>query len=172
MEKLPEYLEPEDIDKLISSASTYKNELIIRTMYVLALRVSECTNILLTHIDHRGKKVIVYGKFGKSRVLIVPDQLYNSWMEHIEKRHPKEFLFENAFGEPYDTRRVRTIVYEAADKADIEHTWPHKLRHSRATQLLNTGMPLKRLQRFLGHAHEFTTGIYTHLAVEGDRQYM
>jgi site-specific recombinase XerD len=172
MQELPEYLNPEDVEKLIKAASTNKNKLIIKTLYVLGLRVSELTGIQLPHIDHKRRTVIVYGKGNRSRILPVPEQLYRNWTDHIEKSKPHCFLFEDAFGKDYYTRRIREIVNMTARIASIEHTSPHKLRHSRATQLLNDNLPLPMLQRFLGHAHLNTTAIYTHLAVEPMRKFM
>jgi site-specific recombinase XerD len=166
MNKLPKYLEPGDVEELIVAASTEKNRLIILTLYTLGLRVSECTGIMLEHIDRTRRNVLIHGKGGFTRILPVPDYLYEQWMTHIMKRRPVKYLFENCFKEKFDERRIRTIVEETSRNAGIEHTWPHKLRHSRATQLLNNGLPLPTLQRFLGHAQMYTTAIYTHLALE------
>lgn len=172
MERLPEFLSEADVQKLIAGACTDKNRLIVQTMFVLGLRVSELTGILLNRIDHQRRLVIIYGKGNRQRILPVPDYLYDQWAQHVQKEKPKDFLFENCYAEQYNVRRVREIVYESARRAGIEHTWPHKLRHSRATQLLNSELPLPSLQRFLGHAHLNTTAIYTHLAVEPMRKFL
>ena len=44
----------------------------------------------------------------------------------------------------------------------------HTLRHSIATHLLQAGMPLESISRFLGHSSLESTQIYTHLAQEND----
>lgn len=172
MQNLPKFLCPEDVEILIKSAGTYKNTVIIRTIYTLGLRVSECANIRIVDIDYHKKMVLIAGKFLKQRYLAVPDYLFHQWDDVMKLSLPKVYLFENAFGDGYGPRRLREIVNNAAKRAGIEHTSPHKLRHSRATQLLNDSVPLPHLQRFLGHANEATTAIYTGLAVEVMRKFL
>ena len=63
------------------------------------------------------------------------------------------------FDEIYTGPRVRQI--ETAALAGITtRVYPHLLRHSVATTLLERGMPLEQIQQFLGHAKLETTQIY------------
>lgn len=172
MQSLPKFLDVQDVEKLINAVSSPKSKVLVRTIYTLGLRVSECTNIELLHINHQRKTVRIYGKGNKERILPIPEALYLEWTWLITRHTPKVYLFENAFGDIYNPRRVREIITVACQSAKIEHTWPHKLRHSRATQLLNAELPLPSLQRFLGHVHLNTTAIYTHLAIEPLRKFL
>jgi len=53
------------------------------------------------------------------------------------------------------------LVQETAALAGItKRVHPHLLRHSVATTLLERGMPLEQIQKFLGHAKLETTQVY------------
>lgn len=43
--------------------------------------------------------------------------------------------------------------------------WPHRLRHTLATRLLNQGMRITSIQRLLGHDKLDTTMIYAHVSL-------
>ena len=60
------------------------------------------------------------------------------------------------------------ILKKAAEKAGIKkHITAHKLRHSYATYLLETGTDLGYIQNLLGHANGKTTEMYTHITTKG-----
>ena len=62
---------------------------------------------------------------------------------------------------PYSPRRIQKIVKATAEKAKIKkRVYPHLLRHSVATTLLERGMPIEQIQKFLGHAKLETTQVY------------
>jgi len=61
-------------------------------------------------------------------------------------------LFVTIRHTPYSPRRIQQIVQETAALAGITtRVYPHLLRHSVATTLLERGMPLEQIQQFLGH---------------------
>ena len=69
---------------------------------------------------------------------------------------------------PYTTRYVQRLVHDAARRAGIDkHVTPHRLRASVATLLLDTGMPLDQVQKFLRHKRITTTQIYADTSLRG-----
>jgi integrase/recombinase XerD len=62
---------------------------------------------------------------------------------------------------PYSPRRIQQIVKATAAKAKIKkRVYPHLLRHSVATTLLERGTPIEQIQKFLGHTKLETTQMY------------
>jgi integrase/recombinase XerD len=81
-------------------------------------------------------------------------------------RRETGYLFETNRHLPYSTRRLQQIVKATAEKAKITKTvYPHLLRHSVATTLLERGMPIEQIQKFLGSKLE-TTQIYAESTTE------
>lgn len=79
---------------------------------------------------------------------------------HIGDRR-SGYLFETSHATAYSPRRIQQIVKETAAEAKIEkRVYPHLLRHSVATILLERGMPLEQIQKLLGHSKLETTQIY------------
>ena len=77
------------------------------------------------------------------------------------------FLFETVQNKHYSPRRIQQIIKETAQEAQITtRVSPHLLRHSVATTLLERGMPIEQIQKFLGHSKLETTQIYAESRAE------
>lgn len=58
---------------------------------------------------------------------------------------------------------IRNHLHQYADRAGLKGVTPHRLRHTRATRLLNAGMPVTSVQALLGHENLATTMGYAQL---------
>jgi integrase/recombinase XerD len=68
---------------------------------------------------------------------------------------------------PYSARSEQQIVKEISEKAKIKkRVYPHLLRHSVATTLLERGMPIEQVQKFLGPSKLETTQVYAESTTE------
>lgn len=77
------------------------------------------------------------------------------------------YVFESNRNTKFTTRRIQQIVKDTADRAEItKKVHPHLLRHTVATFLLEKGMPLEQIQKFLGHSKIETTQIYAESSTE------
>jgi integrase/recombinase XerD len=116
-------------------------------------------------ITGKGNKTRVARVGGKAREALA-DYLSNERPELVTRR-TSSHVFLSIRGGPLSPDRVRQIVKERAKLAGIDQKiYPHLLRHSFATHLLEGGADLRVIQELLGHADISTTQIYTHV----DRQ--
>jgi integrase/recombinase XerD len=135
--------------------------LLIKTLFQTGARVSEFVHLRVQDVflDEQ-MLLIVRGKGGKSRYVPILPALAQELKTYLGDR-TTGFLFETNRHTCYSPRRIQQIIRETAAQAGIaKRVYPHLLRHSVATTLLERGMPLEQIQKFLGHAKLDTTQIY------------
>lgn len=155
-----------------------RNMAILELLYATGIRVSELTSIMVADIDFRYSIVRVMGKGRKERIIPFGQFASVAIQHYIEQARPRlmkqtnhQQLFVNMRGGELTPRGVRHILNEMIDKTSL-HTkiYPHMLRHTFATHLLNHGADLRTVQELLGHAHLTSTQVYTHVTNEHLRQ--
>jgi integrase/recombinase XerD len=141
--------------------------LLIKTLFQTGARVSEFVNIKVNELFFDEQMILIAkAKGGKSRYVPILSELAQELRTHLGDR-ANGHLFETIHSTPYSPRRIQQIVKETADEAKItKRVYPHLLRHSVATTLLERGMPLEQIQKFLGHSKLETTQIYAESSPE------
>lgn len=156
-------LSRDEEQRLIQRAYRDKGErgLLIKMLFQTGARVSEFVNIKVEDFFlEEAMLLIAKGKGGKSRYVPVLPELAQELRTHLGQR-ATGYLFETNRHLPYSPRRIQQIVKATAEKAKIKkRVYPHLLRHSVATTLLERGMPIEQIQKFLGHAKLETTQVY------------
>lgn len=147
-------------DKLIS----LRNTAIIRTLYSTGLRVSELTGLLRYQV---GPEMSVLGKGRKLRVVFMSKKALNAVEKYLDNRGDKYsplFISHGRNkGKALTKEMVEKIVRTYAQRAGIMKVYPHKIRHSFATEMLRNGAPITAIQEILGHKSLRTTQLYTHI---------
>lgn len=155
-----------------------RNMALLELLYATGMRVSECVSLELTDIDFHYNIVRVMGKGRKERIIPFGQYAHDALIRYIEQVRPTlmkkenhQKVFVNMRGGELTTRGVRYILSEMIDNASM-HTkiYPHMLRHTFATHLLNNGADMRTVQELLGHANLSSTQIYTHVTKEALRK--
>jgi len=163
---IPQVLSQGEALQLVNAPRNLKHRMILQLAYTTGLRRAELLALKLSHIDsERNVLRVVLGKGKKSREVPVPDTLIAQLRQYYKSFRPKTYLFEGYKpGVQYSATSIERIVKSAAVKAGIKKDiYPHVLRHSFATHMLEKGVNLKRLQIILGHNSLKTTSVYLHL---------
>lgn len=174
---LPHVLDQKTVSNLLESIDIQdiplgcRDRALLEMIYACGMRVSEIINCKLESFDKDEAFVRVLGKGNKTRLVPVGRSALDALQMYLEKGRPKlvrtgtkSHIFLTVRGRPLTRERIRQILRERAIAAGLEqHVFPHILRHSFATHLLENGADLRIIQEMLGHADISTTQIYTHL---------
>ncbi len=167
--KLPNVLTSSYINRLLdslpeSSQKDLRDKAILELMYSSGLRVSEVSNLTLNSIN-KNNSLRVLGKGSKERILPMTKRAYVYIKKYIEisrskfeNDKSKNYLFLGVRGGQLSDREIRRIVKFRTG------TFPHSIRHTFATHLLEGGADLRIVQELLGHNDPSTTQIYTHVS--------
>lgn len=175
--KLPETLSAQHLSALLASIDPAKplgkrDLAILELFYSSGLRLSELCQARLENLDEDDAILRVTGKGNKTRLVPVGEQALKALSHYLVSERPElvksgktsSHIFLSIRGGPLSPDRVRQIVKKRAEQAGLPQTiYPHLLRHSFATHLLEGGADLRVIQELLGHADISTTQIYTHL---------
>lgn len=159
---LPERQLSDAIEAVDGSAPVdLRDRAILELAYASGLRVSELAELTVPQIEGRDL-IVVSGKGGKDRatpVGIPAQRAIRRWLEEgrpaLARAHAGEALFVGVRGGRMDPRQIRRVV-----RARLG-SFPHALRHSFATHLIEGGADLRSVQELLGHASLGTTQVYT-----------
>ena len=170
--KLPNVLSPNEIDKLIDFYNhdlfiSSRNKTLIDFMYSTGCRVSEIINVEESDIDLEEAFVRLEGKGSKQRIVPLGSKVVINLENYLplrnkDRKNKNNKLFISKSYKNLDRTAVFRIIKSTGVKAGInKELYPHILRHSAATHMLEGGCDLRTVQEFLGHSSVSTTQIYT-----------
>ena len=170
--KLPNVLSPNEIDILIDFYDhdlfiSSRNKTIIDFMYSTGCRVSELINVEESDIDIEEAFVRLEGKGSKQRIVPLGSKVLINLESYLplrnkDRKSKNNKLFISKSYKNLDRTAVFRIIKSTGVKAGIhKELYPHILRHSAATHMLEGGCDLRTVQEFLGHSSVSTTQIYT-----------
>lgn len=139
--------------------ATLKERLLVILLYTLGLRISELTALALSDISNEWVRVL--GKGSKQRDIPLIKSTRKLIDEYLEQNLVKIYLFEHN-DEALSQNSLRYIITKVFKRVSLKVT-PHQLRHSFATELLNSNAPIADVSELLGHSSMATTQIYTKL---------
>src|SRR5262245_37556223 len=173
--RLPAVLSVEEVKRLLTSATPLHNQVYFTTVYSLGLRLHAALFPQVSDTDGQRLQVHVHrGKGAKDRYVPLPEEtlalLRTYWKTHRNKtclfpatgRDQKQ---SSSAASPMRRTSVQGAFRKAKHRAGIIKTGVaiHTLRHSYATHLLEAGVNLRLIQRYLGHTQLETTMLYLHL---------
>lgn len=160
---------------------TLRGRLVVELLWGSGLRLSELVGLDWSCVDFTSATLRITGKGSKTRLVPLTDPA----MRCLREWQADPVRLEMSSTMPARDRdavfpgRGKRLGGRAVEKALAEHldgasrggaTWPHALRHSFATHLLDGGADIVSVKEMLGHSSLSTTQVYTHVSVERLRQ--
>lgn len=166
--KIPEILTLSEVKQMLDVTSNLKHRLFIELLYGCGLRKEEARKLKVKDINFEEELIkIDLGKNDKDRFVNIPRVTSDRLGEFISENKVEGYLFFTSRDKEraISTKTAEMIVKNAAKKAEIKkRVYPHLLRHSFATHLLEAGTDLRVIQKLLGHSDIKTTQIYTQIS--------
>lgn len=174
--RLPKTLNVDEIDQLLQKTADDKNTSLdsrdmamMELMYACGLRLSELSQLDLQSIDWQQQTVTVIGKGRKQRRVPFGDKAksaLNNWLPQRASMaaENERAVFVSKNGNRLTNSSIQKRMKSKAVKQGLGvNIYPHMLRHSFASHILESSNDLRAVQELLGHANLSTTQIYTHL---------
>ena len=167
-----EWLTVEEWDRLSGSVKEQKHNTMLSLLYGCALRVSELCSLRVRDIDPVSSRLIIRkSKRSKDPVIIpIPKSVLEKIRLYVQtySLQPDNYLIftrnKNSL-KPVHRKTIYRRIKHLATKAEIEKPITcHTFRRSRATHLLDAGLPLERVSQLLRHSKIGLTQIYLKLA--------
>ena len=167
----------EDVNRIIDEVVTptdwrgQRDQLILSILYECGLRRSELAHLVDVDVDTGLRQLKVLGKGRKERIVPFGEglaQMIEAWREERTKLFGlTKSLLVSSSGEAMSPEAIYSVVHQALRSVpNLSRRGAHALRHSFATDMLNSGGDLMLLRELMGHNSVSTTVRYTHTSFE------
>ena len=174
--RLPSFLSSDEVTHLLEIPDTstpqgQRDRAMLELLYASGLRVSEIVSLDLGSVNIEARDIRVWGKGSKERMVLIGKPAASALIMYLREGRRQllgnsrtEALFINRYGKRLSERFLQKAISKYAIEAGLDkRVFPHMVRHSFATHLLDGGADLRVVQELLGHANLSTTQIYTHV---------
>jgi len=177
--RLPAVLSVEEVRRTLGCVRTVHNAVFLTTVYSCGLRLQEGLHLEVSDIDSARMMVHVHrGKGAKDRYVPLPGStlglLRKYWRTHRNPRLLFPAIGRGHQAAPGATTPIATSSVQGAFRQAVRAAGIHKrqvslhtLRHCYATHLLEAGVNIRTIQRYMGHTDLETTMVYLHLTQKG-----
>ncbi len=174
---IPKFLNAESLNVYFENHSdpqnfeTLRNQLIIDVLYQTGIRRSELTQLKWKNVDLNNLQIKVLGKRNKERIIPFSLKLKHNFETYYTFLQNNNLMTEHIWidekSQPLSSFQIYYIVKKELSKITTQpEKYPHILRHTFATHLLNNGADINVVKELLGHSNLKATEIYTHSNIE------
>jgi site-specific recombinase XerD len=162
----PIILDKSEVLQLLKVCENKKHKAILMLFCTTGMRISEVINLKITDIDSKSGVIhIIQSKGRRDRLVPLDSDCLNSLRKYFKESKPVNYLFNGQFSEQYSESSIRQFLNKYSKIAGIKkRIYPHLLRHTYLTELLEDGNGIHEVKIIAGHQRESTTAGYIHLS--------
>jgi len=180
--RLPKTVRPDELGLMMETIETDtpsgKRDLaILELLYSTGMRLSELVGLDTSNVDLNRKRVKVFGKGARERIIPFGDPACRALRSYIADRPQltgsksgqddfKALFLTDSGKRVYPRLIQRKVALYLSRVSEVSQKSPHVLRHSFATHLLDRGAGIRVIKELLGHTDLNATQIYTGTSVE------
>jgi len=178
---LPTVIQHSQIEQIMDSKpdsddfEAVRDYLVMQIFYQTGIRASELCGLLDANVDTSIGSLKVRGKRDKERIVPFGEELADLITQYRRLRDARTIasptLIVDDKGLAMSYAKVYALVHKELDgHVTAPKRSPHVLRHTFATEMLNSGADLNSVKQLLGHQSLETTQIYTHISISEIQQ--
>jgi integrase/recombinase XerD len=176
--KLPIVLAPEEVWRIVGHLRRSDYRVCLSVISACGLRLLEGVRLQVSQIDSARMQLhIRSGKGNKHRAVPLPPKTLTLLRAHWRLHRNPVWLCPGTLrpGEQHASRPIEESALQKAFRKAVQAAGVskpatiHSLRHAWATELLESGVSVRVLQLWMGHASPTTTAIYTHLTQHAEQ---
>lgn len=172
--RLRKALSREELEMLRDAAKKLREKALLELFYSTGCRLDEIQKLNISDIDWNNNQVRVIGKGNKERIVFLNARARIHLKKYLRSRkdtRPYLFVGERSPHERLGRRAIERTFGDLGTKAGINReVYPHLIRHTTATHMLQGGATLEEVQAYLGHDSPATTQIYTTVSNDAVKQ--
>lgn len=162
--RIREALTKEEFETLRTGAKTLRQKALLELLYSTGCRLEELENMKKSDLDWQRLQLKVIGKGNKERMVYINATAQVHLRKYLMSRLDDSPALLVTERKPY-TKMGRRAIQREIDKIMEQsglqiNVYPHLIRHTFATHMINSGMSLNVLQEILGHDSPDTTLVY------------
>jgi site-specific recombinase XerD len=152
------------------SSHKKRNQLIVFLLYASGMRISELVKLKVMDIFFEQNIIRVFGKGSRERLIPIPSVCMDLVKKYVCKLDNEEYIFGVNYGnkKKHMSRQSAFFILKSIWKrtGNPKKIYPHLIRHSYASHMMNNGANIRQIQLLLGHERLESTQVYTHLTLD------
>ena len=152
-----------EVEKLKGGCRNIKEQALISFYLSTGCRVSEVVGINIKDVDFSNRSIKVCGKGEKERYVYFTQVTAMYLKQYLAARTDgEEALFVSKFGNRMTKSGHEAVLNAIGERSGVKRVFPHRFRHTFATNMIRNGMPIQEVAVLMGHSNIDTTKIYAH----------